>query len=150
MAASPVKLGIKQGQLGSERAKEVFSCFQCLSWQAVHKVEDALSFDLGNMGESKGEQEASLLSLVPLPCTFSYMAWNWNRSFQECPLWEMSGLRNPDETAAPPKCGRRTRVSIFFPSSISWPEIAHYLLAREDYEIKGQSSLLGCPLCARE
>lgn len=147
MAAPPVKLGIKQGQLGSERAKEVFSCFQCFSWQAVHKVEDALSFDLGNSG---GVKRRARGLTVPLPCTFSYMAWNWNRSFQECPLWEMSGLRNPDETAAPPKCGRRTRVSIFSPNSISWPEITHYLLAREDYEIKGQSSLLGCHLCARE
>lgn len=58
--------GIKQDSWGQKDHK-LFSCFQDLSCQAVHKVEDALSFDLGKSGGlRKGEQESLLLSLVPL------------------------------------------------------------------------------------
>lgn len=128
MAALPVKLGIKQGQLGSERSPKVFLCFQCLSCQAAHKVEDALSFDLGNSGAGKKESKrpyCSYLYHFHVPSA-AWVETGIDRSESAlCGRWV--GLGTQMRQQHHQRCGKRTTICIFSPTSISWPEITHYL-----------------------
>lgn len=125
MAALPVKLGIKQG---SERSPKAFSCFQCLSCQAAHKVEDALGFALGNSAEVKKESKRPYCSHlyhfhVPLA---TWVETGIDRSKSAlCGRWVRLGTQMRQQHYQ--RCGKRTRVCIFSPTSISWPEITHYL-----------------------